>query len=122
MDNLKEKIQEFLNTKDFTDQMDPADIEGNKLMGILAYLSWLVLIPFFVAKESEFARFHVNQGLLLAVVEIIAVIIGLIPFVGPIIAWLVNICCAILSIIGILNVVNGKAKELPIIGSYRLIK
>jgi len=44
-------------------------------MAILAYLTWLVLIPLFAAKESKFARFHCNQGIVLAVAEIIAVIV-----------------------------------------------
>lgn len=50
----------------------PADTDAqqNKAMGILAYLSWLVLVPLLAAKNSPFARFHANQGLALAIVEI----------------------------------------------------
>ena len=47
-----------------------SDVQENKVMGILAYLSFLVLIPLFAAKESPFARFHTNQGLVLAIGEI----------------------------------------------------
>ena len=35
---------------DRTADFDAADISGNHLMGIFAYLSWLVLIPIFAAK------------------------------------------------------------------------
>ena len=98
-------------------------------MGILAYLFWLVLIPIFAAKDSKFARFHVNQGLVLAIAELILIILsnvlGWIPVVGTIIAiitWVANIGCFILAILGIINAVNGKAKELPLIGSFRIMK
>ena len=33
-------------------------------MAILAYFGILVLIPILAAKDSKFARFHANQGLL----------------------------------------------------------
>ena len=39
------KIAALNNTADTTADFDKADIEQNKVMGILAYLSWLVLIP-----------------------------------------------------------------------------
>ena len=127
--SLDSKVAELNNTKDFTSEMDPQDIESNKVMGILAYLFWLVLIPIFAAKDSKFARFHVNQGLVLAIAELILIILsnvlGWIPVVGTIIAiitWVANIGCFILAILGIINAVNGKAKELPLIGSFRILK
>lgn len=119
------KIQELNNTADTTDEFDKEDIEKNKIMGVLAYLSWLVLIPIFVAKDSKFARFHVNQGLVLAIAELIfGILSGLlskIPFVG-LIFGLVNLAFFIISIIGIINAANGRAKELPIIGKFRIFK
>ena len=122
-------MNNLLNTSDHTAEMDPQDIEKNKIMAVLAYLSWLVLVPIFAAKDSKFARFHVNQGLVLAVVEIIVwivlAVLGHIPVIGVIIrivGWLLNACCTIFAIIGILNAVQGKAKDLPFIGGIRLLK
>ena len=97
-------------------------------MAILAYLSWLVLIPLFAAKESRFARFHCNQGLVLAIAEIIAwVLFGIlkkIPLIGWIFAalsWVLSLICLVMAVIGILNAVGGKAKDLPVIGSFRIL-
>ncbi len=131
--DFSDKFAEFNNTADTTAQFDSADIENNKAMGVLAYLSWLVLIPLFVAGKSKFARFHTNQGLVLAIVELIwwviegvlTLVFGFIPVVGAIVAFilgLVNISFLVLTIIGIVNAVNGKAKELPVIGKYKVIK
>lgn len=128
------KIQEFNNTADTTGDFDSADIEQNKIMGILAYISWLVLVPIFAAPNSKFARFHANQGLVLAIVEIVygiatgvlSSILYAISFtLGSIISTLFSIVAIVffvVSIIGIINAVNGKAKELPLIGKIRILK
>ena len=129
MSDLNKKFEEFNNTADTTSEYDKNDIEQNKVMAILAYLSWLVLIPIFAAKESKFARFHANQGLVLAIAEIICwVALGILSGL-PLIGWLFGIVealfslvCLIFAVIGIVNAANGKAKELPIVGKYRILK
>lgn len=124
---------------DITNEFDPNDITENKVITVLSYLSWLLLIPLFAAPKSKFARFHVNQGLILAIAEIIwAVASGIIiavftaifsiigfVFIGSILSAvlkLVNLAFLVFSIIGIVNVINGQAKELPIIGHFRILK
>lgn len=128
------KLSALNNTADTTADFDKADIEQNKIMGILSYLSWLVLIPIFAAPNSKFARFHANQGLVLAIVEVAwwvaTIIINIILYaiswrlgyiIGTILG-LVNIVFIVLLFLGIINAANGKAKELPIIGKYKILK
>lgn len=50
-------FEKFNDTADTTDQFDAADIEQNKAMGVLAYLSWLVLIPLLRQKIQNFRVF-----------------------------------------------------------------
>ncbi len=130
---FSEKFQNFNNTADTTADFDPKDVEQNKVMGILAYLSWLVIIPIFAAKDSKFARFHANQGLVLAITEIIWWVgTGIISAILTAISWklafistilgLMNILFLVLLFIGIMNAANGKAKELPIIGKFKILK
>lgn len=131
--DLSQKIAGLNNTADTTAEYDAQDIRNNKAMAILAYLSWLVLIPLFVAKESKFARFHCNQGIVLAIAEIIYVIVyEILSTIILAISWrlvflvsiigIVGIVFAVVSIIGIVNAANGKAKELPIIGKFKILK
>ncbi len=121
------------DTADNTAQFDPKDIEQNKGMGILAYLGILVLIPIFGAKDSPFARFHANQGLVLCIAAIVyGVAYSILTTIILAISWrlyilvsligLVGIVFLILAVIGIINAINGRAKELPLIGKYRLLK
>lgn len=72
----------LLNTPDVTASFDPADISANKAMGILSYLSLLVLIPIFAAPKSRFARFHANQGLILLILEVaVSVVFFILGFI-----------------------------------------
>ena len=130
---LEEKFQTFNNTSDTTDQFDPQDIQNNKVMAALSYFGILVLIPILAAKDSKFARFHANQGLIFLIACIIlsvanailsSVIIGIswrLYWLSSIISLIVGLVCLIFFIIGIINVVNGRAKELPVIGHYKLL-
>ena len=122
-------INDFTNTKDTTSEYDEKDINDNKVMGVLAYFGLLVLVPIFAAKDSKFAKFHANQGLVLLLAGmILGTIVGIlcaIPFIGCLaipVAFAVPIGALVLQIMGIINAVQGKAKELPIIGKYRILK
>lgn len=130
---LVDQVIKMNNTADTTDSYDPADIESNKVMSILAYLGPLVLIPIFGAKNSRFARFHANQGLILFIVLIIyAIISNVLSSIILAISWrlyfitnilsLVNIVFTVMAVIGIINAVKGRAKELPVIGSIKVLK
>lgn len=132
-DNFGTKLQGLNNTADTTAEFDPADIQQSKAMGILAYLSFLVLIPLFAAKNSRFARYHTNQGLILFIVEVAySIVYGILNAILLAISWrlafiasiigIVSIVFLILAIIGIMNVVNGRAKALPIIGKFKILK
>jgi len=90
----------------------------NTLMGILAYLGLLVIIPYLVAKDDSFVKFHIRQGLVLVVIEIAVWFIGMIVWPFMIFIPLVNLAVLVLVIIGIVNVVQGKEKELPLVGQF----
>lgn len=129
MSDLNEKFEKFNDTPDTTNEFEPEDIEKNKLMAVFAYLSWLVIIPIIAAKDSKFAKFHANQGLVLAISEvIIGIVMGVlrdIPVVGfifSLVGGAVSVVCFVLTILGLVNAATGKAKELPIIGKIRIIK
>ena len=120
-DALDKVGDQFKNAADSTAEYDQADINSNKVMAILAYIGILFLIPLFAAKDSKFARFHTNQGLMLFLLAIAASIISKIPVIG-FIGAILGFLCFIFAIIGIIYAAQGKAKELPFIGKYRILK
>lgn len=108
--------------------MDYDDIRNDKVMAVLAYLGFLVLIPMFTAKGSRFVRYHVKQGLRLLVTELIFYVgYCILSFTILSISWhlysivkvigIVRYLFPALTIIGIINVASGREKELPVIGN-----
>lgn len=107
-------------------QFTQEDIQNNKVMAVLSYFGILALIPFLAAKESPYAQYHAKQGLTLFIVEIVysvlSIILAFIPIVGMIVSAVLGICVLVLVILGIVNAVQGQAKELPIIGMIKIFK
>lgn len=89
---------------------DKKDIEENKLMAALSYVSILCLLPLFLKRDSKFAHFHARQGLILFIIELFMFI----PFFGQILFVL----AVILAIWGALQAWNGKYWVMPIFGKY----
>lgn len=119
---IEEAFNQFTNTANTTAEYSPEDIAKNKLMSIVAYLGVFCIVPLFIAKDSPYARFHTNQGLLLFLFSLLTSVAGLIPYIGWIVAAAISIFNCLLMVVGILNVIKGEAKELPVIGKFRILK
>lgn len=143
-DEVNKQVENLQNTKDFTANFDPSDIEKNKLVSALAYFGWLFWLPMVACPDSKFGKFHANQGLVAFIFYLIVnVARGLIsitvnllfgnPIIGgvtsgaasllnSIIGWILSAICLLVMLFGLINTLNGKAKELPVIGKIRLMK
>ena len=64
---LEKVLQIAFGTPDTTDQYDRDEIGLYMPMAIIAYLSWLLILPLFLMRGSKYVRFHCNQGLVLAI-------------------------------------------------------
>ena len=97
----------------------PAAAPQNKiLMGILAYIGILVIIPFLVSKNDPFVKFHIKQGLVLLAIEIAIWLVGSFMWQLWPLLQLVNLGVLVLAIVGIVNVIKNMQKELPLVGSF----
>jgi uncharacterized membrane protein len=129
---------EDMNNKNAAESSEAAeifeeeDIRQNKTMAGLAYI--LFFLPLIVCKDSKFGRFHANQGLLLLILSVAGYIaISIVTTILATITWrlfgfisllysLFGLFILAIAIYGLVNGLNGKAKELPIIGKYRIIR
>ena len=117
------------------------DIQKNKMMAVICYIYILFLVPMLTGlhKTSAFVKFHLNQGLTLAIGWVGWTVIGIIlssvikvqrsvsfwgiaiPYarVTPgwliVIIWIIHLLFCVLAVIGIINAINGKFKGLPIV-------
>ncbi|MBQ7492065.1 MAG: hypothetical protein IJT76_05695 [Clostridia bacterium] len=88
---------------------------------LFAILGWGVAYVF-GDRQNEYLRFHLNQSLILAVAEVV-------------IGWLANnthgllgLICIVLEIvlfvfwvIGIVGAIKGEKREIPFIGSFKIL-
>ena len=123
---------------DHTHEFDPQDIQNNKGVACISYLGPLFLIPLFSAPNSKFARFHVNQGLLLFLVDVAAsIVVGFVSLILnllffwnfffaslliSLVSGLLGLLLFVVSIVFLIDAANGRAREIPVIGKFRLIK
>lgn len=96
--------------------------ETNKWINVLAYI--VFFLPLLMDAENESYKFHANQGLNLLIIAVIVTAVG--SFI-PVIGWFLirpigGLFCFTLFIMGVMNSINEKMKELPIIGKYKMIK
>src|SRR5262245_30878490 len=82
------------------------------VMAILAYIGILVVIPFLMAKENPFVKFHIKQGLVLLVIEVAMWLLGMIVWPLWMFINIVNLAVLVLAIMGIINAVKGQEKPL----------
>lgn len=104
---------------------------NDQIFGILSYIGILSLISVFAGPKNDFCKFHANQGIALFAAEVICSVLNM--TLGTLILTTGNLypiyriigyigwIFVVLSGIGIANVLQGKKKELPLIGRLRLL-
>ena len=143
--NRKEKIKQFLDVKDISEEFSKEEVEDNKLLGVLSYCGVFALIPYFSNRKSKYVEFHSIQGMNLLITMICYIItyslLSLIKVTRYVIDWgymvgskkvtplwitlpmtFIGILIFIIMIYGIINACNGKSKTLPIINKIKVIK
>lgn len=130
MDEMNDK--KVADSSQAAEFYDAEDIKQNKTMAGLAYI--LFFLPLIVCKDSKFGKFHANQGLLLLILSVVGYIaISIVTTILATITWrlfgfisllysIYGLFILAIAIYGLVNGLNGKAKELPLIGKYRIIR
>ena len=110
-----------MNESETLDQFSDEDIQQNKVISALAYL--IFFLPLIVCPDSPYGKYHANQGLILFITGFVGgFVLGVIPVLGWILLPFFSFVVVVFAIMGFINAYNGKAKELPIIGKYTLLK
>ncbi len=115
------------------DKKDNRDSSNEKLLAAMAYLGILAVVPFFMEKKTQFVRFHLGQGVTLFAAEILyGIMYQFLAVTVLMVSWRLYLIIRIagyaafvfpvLSVIGIINVVNGQEKALPVIGKIRFFR
>jgi uncharacterized membrane protein len=115
-----------IDFEDHTKEFTPEEIKSGKAMSILAYISILCLIPFFMEKKNRYVVFNAKQGLNLFIYEAILYMIDSVTSsFMPALSFLAYFCELLLivySLVGIIYVVSNQARELPFLKRISFIK
>ncbi|HOP08255.1 MAG TPA: hypothetical protein PLF13_13315 [candidate division Zixibacteria bacterium] len=89
--------------------------DEGRMAAILAYIPFLCFIPLFTMKDNKEARFHARQGVILFLIELVAVLF-LVDAISDLVFKGILLLAAGLSVAGIVFAVQGRNYRLPIIG------
>lgn len=111
--------------EDISNQFSKDDIDKHTLMAILCYIGIFVIIPILQAKDSPFVRHNINQGLVMCLIYVSLSMFGaflvFVPF-GGLFSMVCSVGLAIVGVMTIINIINGKATKIAIISNFELIK
>ncbi len=93
---------------------DAFQTDEGRLAAIMAYIPFLCFVPLLKMRENPEARFHARQGVMLFLVELIAVLF-LIDGISDFVFKAVLIVAAAASLAGIYFALKGENYRLPIV-------
>lgn len=97
------------------EQFDIEDINKNRLVASICYISLLFILPLILVKDSPFVKEHAKQGLVLFLFEIVATIIYYFPIFGKLLGGIIFVFCIVFSIIGFLVALTGGFIAFPVV-------
>ena len=116
-ETLKTNEEEFLENLKITkaSEGEAVQVEEGKPAAILAYIPFMCFVPLIKMRDNKFALEHGKQGLILFVVEIIALVF-LIPKISDLFWGAIIIFCLIFALGGMILALQGKKWRIPFIG------
>lgn len=111
---------------DHTSEFDEKDIADNKLIAMLIYLLGIIgiVVAFLVKKESPYLNFHIRQGIKFVIIETLASLATALlcwTCIAPVVGGVFLTALAVVQIIAFFDVCSGKAKEAPIVRSFKFL-
>ncbi len=91
---------------------------SSRVMAIMSYLGVLSLVPLVVNKKDPYVYFHARQGVILWMWEVLAIYTLLLPTVGKMFFKFSSVACLVLSVVGIISVLLGRAWKFPLVGDW----
>ena len=89
--------------------------DEGRMAAIMSYIPVLCFVPLLSMRENKEARFHARQGVLLFLIELVAILF-LVDAISDLVFKGVLFIAAGLSVAGIVFAIQGKNYKLPIIG------
>jgi len=96
-------------------ESSPQQVKEGKFFAVISYIGFLCIVSLVLKKDNHFAAYHAKQGLVLFVIEVVAFILSIIPFIGCVINVIVGTFCVLASIWGIVHSLQEKECRIPLV-------
>ncbi|MBF0626031.1 MAG: hypothetical protein HQL82_14640 [Magnetococcales bacterium] len=90
---------------------------SGRFMAAMSYLGILVLVPLALKPKDSYVTFHARQGAVLWIWEMLAIYALSVPGLGKMLFQFSSIACFLLSAVGLIAVLLGRAWRLPLVGT-----
>jgi len=96
---------------------------SEKAFAILSYIGilWLIGLLKEPEKDVPYVKNHVNNGIILCIVNVAAAVLNIIPVVGTIVYGVVGLAAFVFAIIGIVKACQNTTYTIPLIGDKFVI-
>lgn len=98
--------------------------KNSRLFAVVSYITWIGwFVAFFLRdREDPLVRRHLNQALVINIVESIGALLIRWGGVFGVVGEIVDIACLVLFIMGIVRAVRRSEEPLPLIGGINWIR
>ncbi len=114
--NSVKKIPKIKIAKLDWSKLNLRKVNSMTILAILSYLYILVIIPIIFGSKKPFIQYHTRQGMALLIVWVLFAF----SFYLPVAPWIFALFIVVCIIVGIINVVTGHERPLPLIGKLAI--
>ncbi len=98
-----------------------------KVTGIVSYIAIIGWVIAYMAGDKEGAKFHLNQSLVINLCNLVhslllSTILNYIPLVGPIVSAVISLLLLVCWILGLVYAIKEEDKEVPVLGTIKILK
>ncbi|MBP1908213.1 DUF4870 domain-containing protein [Methanolobus bombayensis] len=94
---------------------------SENIAGLIAYVLGFItgILLLVIEKENQFVRFHAAQStVLFGAVFILNIVLGFIPFLGWLIAFVLSMVALVLWLLLMFKAFNGEIYRVPMVADY----
>ena len=94
----------------------------SRLYAVISYITWIGFVVALIARDpaDPLVRRHLNQALLINILETISSILGRFAIFGPV-TFIIDLAVLVFFFMGIIRALNMDSRPLPLIGEIELI-
>lgn len=97
--------------------------KNSKLYAAISYITWVGFIISLLLRDKDdtLVRRHLNQALIINVIETIGGILIRVGGLFGVVGEIVDIACLVLFVMGIVRALKMSEEPLPLIGNFNMI-